>query len=110
MGGAVRDLLLGRVPVELDFAFSGDMADFLAAHPDARPVGKSVRVCLWRGRECMPLRGGSLEADLLARDLTVNAMALDSRGLLRFHPEALADLRARRLRPASSTADRKSVV
>lgn len=104
VGGAVRDLLLGRVPVELDFAFSGDMADFLAAHPDARPVGKSVRVCLWRGRECMPLRGGSLEADLLARDLTVNAMALDSRGLLRFHPEALADLRARRLRAASSTA------
>ncbi|MDY3809149.1 HD domain-containing protein [Desulfovibrio porci] len=104
VGGAVRDLLLGRVPVELDFAFSGAMADFLAAHPDARPVGKSVRVCLWRGRECMPLRGGSLEADLLARDLTVNAMALDSRGLLRVHPQALADLRSRRLRPASPTA------
>ena len=104
VGGAVRDLVLGRAPVELDFAFSGDMADFLTAHSDARPVGKSVRVCLWRGRECMPLRGGSLEADLLARDLTVNAMALDCRGLLRFHPQALADLRARRLRPASPTA------
>lgn len=104
VGGAVRDLLLGRVPVELDFAFSGAMADFLAAHPDARPVGKSVRVCLWRGHECMPLRGGNLAADLLARDLTVNAMALDSHGLLHVHPQALADLRARRLRPASPTA------
>ena len=29
---------------------------------------------------------------------------MDSRGLLRFHPEALADLRARRLLPSSSTA------
>lgn len=104
MGGAVRDILLGRVPVELDFAFAGAIADFLAAHPDARPVGKSVRVCLWRGHECMPLRGGSLEADLQARDLTVNAMALDCRGLLRVHPQALADMRSRRLRPASPTA------
>lgn len=104
MGGAVRDLLLGLIPVELDFAFSGTMSDFLAIHPDARPVGKSVRVCLWRGLECMPLRGGSLEADLLTRDLTVNAMALDSHGMLRVHPQALADLRLRRLRPASPTA------
>lgn len=104
VGGAVRDLLLGRAPVELDFAFAGDMAGFLAAHPDARPVGKSVRVCLWRGHECMPLRGDSLEADMLARDLTVNAMALDSRGVLHVHPQSLADMRSRCLRPASATA------
>lgn len=61
-------------------------------------MGKSVHVCLWRGRECMPLRRGNLEADLLARDLTVNALALDARGILHAHPQALADLRAGLLR------------
>lgn len=100
----MRDLLLGRAPAELDYAFDGKTADFLRVHPDARQVGKSVHVCLWRGRECMPLRRGNLEADLLARDLTVNALALDARGILHAHPQALADLRAGLLRPASLTA------
>lgn len=104
VGGAVRDLLLGRAPAELDYAFDGETADFLRAHPDARLVGKSVHVCLWRGRECMPLRGRTLEADLLARDLTINALALDARGILHAHPQALGDLRAGLLRPASETA------
>lgn len=104
VGGAVRDLLLGRAPAELDYAFDGTTVDFLKSHPDARQVGKSVQVCLWRGRECMPLRGQNLEADLLARDLTVNALALDGRGILHAHPLALADLRAGLLRPASGTA------
>ena len=80
VGGAVRDLLLGRKPTEFDFAFDGSMADFLAAHPDAVSVGKSVNVCLWHGRECMPLRGGTLTSDFAARDLTINAIGLDSAG------------------------------
>ena len=100
----MRDLLLGRMPIELDFSFSGSMDDFLAAHPDAVCVGKSVNVCLWRGRECMPLRGGSLASDLAARDLTVNALALDSAGRLYMHPKAVDDLRNRMMRPASPTA------
>lgn len=104
VGGAVRDLLLGRKPTELDFAFAGNVSDFLAAHPDAVCVGKSVNVCLWRGRECMPLRGGTLAADLAARDLTINALALDSEGLLHMHPQAVEDLRGKLLRPASPSA------
>lgn len=104
VGGAVRDLLLGRGPTELDFAFDGNMDAFLAAHPDAVRVGKSVSVCLWRGRECMPLRGGTMTSDLQARDLTINAMALDSAGRLYMHPMAVEDLRGRLLRPASPTA------
>ena len=55
VGGAVRDMLVGRTPTALDFAFDGTVEDFLDLHPDARRVGKSVHVCLWRGRECMPL-------------------------------------------------------
>ena len=52
----------------------------------------------------MPLRGGSIQDDLAARDLTVNALALDSGGRLHVHPQALDDLRARILRPASPVA------
>ncbi len=104
VGGAVRDMLLGRTPVELDFAFTGSMKNFLARHPDARLVGKSVHVCLWRGRECMPLRGGDIEEDLAARDLTINALALDNVGRLHMHPQALEDLRQQILRPASPAA------
>ena len=36
VGGAVRDILLGQAPVELDYAVDGDDAAFLAAHPDFR--------------------------------------------------------------------------
>ena len=100
----MRDLLLGRRPRDFDFAFDGSMADFLAAHPDAVCVGKSVNVCLWHGRECMPLRGGTLASDFEARDLTINAMALDSAGRLHMHPQAVEDLRGSLLRPASPTA------
>ncbi|MDO5483989.1 MAG: polynucleotide adenylyltransferase, partial [Desulfovibrionaceae bacterium] len=103
-GGAVRDLLQGLTPRELDFAFAGSLEDFLAAHADARPVGKSVRVCLWHGQEYMPLRGNSIQDDLAARDITVNDLALDSRGVLHFHTQAIADLCNRVLRPASPTA------
>ena len=48
----------------------------------------------------MPLRG-TLEHDLLLRDLTINAVAEDSEGHLYSHPQALADLHDRILRPAS---------
>ena len=100
----MRDLLLGRDPKEFDYSFAGSMGDFLTAHPDAVCVGKSVNVCLWRGRECMPLRGGTLASDLAARDLTINALALDSAGRLHMHPKAVDDLRNKLLRPASPTA------
>ena len=100
----MRDLLLGRKPTELDFSFAGSVDEFLAAHPDAVCVGKSVNVCLWRGRECMPLRGGTVASDLAARDLTINAFALDSAGRLHMHPRAVDDLRGKLMRPASPTA------
>ena len=75
VGGAVRDLLLGRRPGDLDFAFSGSLESFAASHAGARAVGVSVRVCLWRGREYMPLHENSSERDLAARDLTINALS-----------------------------------
>ncbi len=104
VGGAVRDLLLGRRPCDYDFAFSGEPEAFLAAREGARVVGTSVRVCLWRGREYMPLHENSLERDLAARDLTINALALAEDGRLHCHPLALRDLRDGVLRPASPSA------
>ncbi|WP_288908477.1 polynucleotide adenylyltransferase [uncultured Desulfovibrio sp.] len=104
VGGAVRDMLLGRTPIELDFAFDGSAQEFLAAHPDAYMVGHSVHVCLWRGRECMPLHGGSPEADLRRRDLTINALALGSDGIIHLHPQTVQDLQDRLLRPAAATS------
>lgn len=103
VGGAVRDLLLGRAPRERDMAFAGEAQDFLRIHPEARKAGRGAEVYLLNGVECAPLRGG-LEADLRARDLTINALALDERGRLFAHPQALEDLAAGTLRPASPTA------
>ena len=104
VGGAVRDLLLGRLPVEWDYAFEGDSASFIQANPGARKVGRGVSVILLNGMEHMPLARGMLAEDLLSRDLTVNALALDANGVLRAHPQALEDLRARVLRLAAPDA------
>ena len=104
VGGAVRDMLLGNTPREWDMAFEGDAQRILREHPQACVVGRSVEVCLLHGLECMPVRGGNLAADLRARDLTINALALETNGRLHAHPQSLQDLSAGILRPASSTA------
>lgn len=103
VGGAVRDLLLGVMPREHDVAFEGGAACFVRQNPGARKVGRDIDVYLLDGVEHLPLRG-TLDEDLAARDFTVNAMALTETGMLHAHPQALADLAARVLRPASPTA------
>lgn len=100
----MRDLLLGQPIADPDYAFAGTTDDFLAAHPAARLVGKSVTVVILHGREYMPLRGGDITCDLAARDLTINALALDANHKLHCHPKALDDLHEHVLRPASPTA------
>lgn len=104
VGGAVRDLLLGQTPSEFDITFTGKDVDFLHSHPAARQVGRSVSVCLLNGIEHMPLRGKTIQEDLAARDLTINALALEVNGTLHCHPLALHDLQHRILRPASGCA------
>jgi tRNA nucleotidyltransferase (CCA-adding enzyme) len=107
-------MLLGRVPRECDYAFSGSPEAFVQANPSARKVGRSVNVFLLDGQEFMPLQGGRPDTDVLSRDLTVNALVLDTDfppdspdgvfGRLRAHPLALADLRQHILRAASAHA------
>jgi tRNA nucleotidyltransferase/poly(A) polymerase len=82
VGGAVRDLLLGREPLDVD-----------VAAPDAALAAAAVRTKVIRlGREELTayrvvksdviydfanLEGGSIDRDLARRDFTVNAMAVD---------------------------------
>ncbi len=99
VGGAVRDLLLGRPIHDFDFALP---AKAMAA---ARQVAKGLGAAFYpldetrdagrviveeSGRritlDFIALQGADIDADLAARDLTINAMAIDLR-----QPEALLD-------------------
>ncbi len=104
VGGAVRDILMGRIPKDADLAFDGSLEEFFADCPTAQKVGKSVHVYLVDGKEYMPLYAHTITADLLHRDLTINAVALDQQGCIHAHPLAFFDMRHGFLRPASAEA------
>jgi putative nucleotidyltransferase with HDIG domain len=120
VGGAIRDALLHRTAHDLDFAVEGNalaaaraVAETLhgAFYPldETRDVG---RVILKRGAaepfvlDFARLRGDTLEADLAARDFTLNAMAApvsDPQALIDpRHGEA--DLRAKLIRLCAPSA------
>ena len=117
VGGAVRDVLLGGTPFDLDLVVEGDAAAF------ARSLGGQLKVHDRLGtstvvldghtydivrarRETYPRPGAlpdvepaSLAEDLARRDFTVNAIAIAlADGELTAAPSALEDLDARRLR------------
>lgn len=119
-GGAVRDVLRNRMPRDMDLTLSGNvlntarrLADTLGAayYPlDAeRDTARLVLQLPEQPRlviDIAALRGADIQADLRARDFTVNAMAIDLR-----QPDNLIDplggipdLHARRLRACSATA------
>jgi tRNA nucleotidyltransferase/poly(A) polymerase len=120
VGGAVRDILVGREPHDLDFLLTGDVMALSRRAADVLggaffPLDKDrcfARVILTAPDNTQfildfaPVKDGSLEADLRSRDFTVNAIAIDLR-----HPQVLidplrgaADLHARRLLPCSQTS------
>jgi tRNA nucleotidyltransferase (CCA-adding enzyme) len=126
VGGAVRDLLLERVPREIDLVVEGDvdgaaarLGGTVTAHDrfgTARVEAGDCRFDLVRARrESYPRPGalpdvepGTFDDDLRRRDVTVNAMALGLDGTLTTVPGALDDLRAgvlRVLHDASFTDD-----
>lgn len=112
VGGAVRDLLLGRTPRELDVAVEGDpdaLVDALGADAERHPRfgtavvrGDGWCVDIARCRAERYARPGALpevepadiRTDLGRRDATVNAIAVSlSDGELVAAPHALDDLR-----------------
>jgi tRNA nucleotidyltransferase (CCA-adding enzyme) len=124
VGGAVRDLLLGGRPRELDVVVARDAAGFArelaaALHAtvtehtrfgtavvegvEARADIATRRAERYARPGALPeVREGTPHEDLLRRDFTVNAIAValggPRRGELRHVPHALEDLRAGRLR------------
>ena len=118
VGGAVRDLLLGREPRELDFVVEGDalavarrVGGRVVAHerfgtatvsvPGATFDLASARRERYERPGALPEveLGATLGEDLERRDFTVNAIALHlADGELTWVPRAHEDLEARRLR------------
>ena len=111
VGGAVRDELLGREVLDLDLACPDPerAARALVAHTGNAifPLNEEFgawRVVLGGSRtvDFSPLRNGSIEADLAARDFTANAIALPVRGGDHVDPfGGRADIRRRALRTVS---------
>jgi len=90
VGGPVRDLILGRKIEDLDLVVAGDLDETAGKAADKLgvrviplgekpkrvyrlcPPGLTVDLC--------PPEGRTIEADLLRRDLTINAMAIELTG------------------------------
>ncbi len=119
VGGAVRDLLLGRAIRDFDFALAR------GGIPAARKVAKALKADFYpldperdTGRvlvtepdgtrtvlDFAAFRGPDLDADLQGRDFTLNAIALDPRTQQIFDPLGGAiDLKEKRLRACSPSA------
>lgn len=104
VGGAVRDLLLGREPVDIDVAVEGDAeavaerlaealrgevvvherfgtATVVAGGVDAVNLARTRRESYAAPGALPDVEPASLVGDLARRDFTVNAMALDVDGL-----------------------------
>ncbi len=116
VGGAVRDALLGRPVRDLDFALAAPaipiarrvadalQADFYPLDPE-RDTGRVIvrqadgsRLLL----DFAALRGPDIDSDLLGRDFTLNAIAIDLRSGALYDPLGGAqDLRDRSLRACS---------
>lgn len=104
VGGAVRDILLGRPPREYDIAFTGTVEGFICRNPSARKAGNDFPIFIKNGLEYAPLRGETIHDDLALRDFTINALALDGSGKIIAHPRSFSDLQHRILRPAGPDA------
>ncbi|MDL2269416.1 HDIG domain-containing protein [Desulfosarcina sp. OttesenSCG-928-A07] len=115
VGGAVRDILLGRVPRDVDIVVLGDLfhtAKTIAKQINGRLVdlGKKgfplIRVASpTLTVDISPVAGGTIEADLLNRDFTLNALCLDlGTGGLLDPANGLSDIRHSTIRMVSPAA------
>lgn len=119
VGGAVRDILLGRPSPDLDFAVPAGAiplarkvanaldADYVTLDEE-HDTGRVIHTAE-NGRrthlDFASFRGQTLEDDLRHRDFTINALACDLRAEAILDPlEGAADLRAKRIRACLPTA------
>ncbi len=120
VGGSVRDSLLGLPVQDRDWVVVGSTPEQMVAQ-GFKPVGKDFPVFLhpetheeyalarterktargYKGFSVYAAPDVTLQQDLLRRDFTINAMALDAQGTLIDPCNGQADLRARVLRHVS---------
>ena len=119
VGGAVRDMLRNRLSHDLDFALPANgiavarrvanalQADFMALDKD-RDTGRVILIEEDGSRTFLDFasyRGPTLEADLRARDCTINAIAYDiNRNTIIDPLNGASDLRAKLIRACSATS------
>lgn len=105
VGGAVRDLILGAAPADVDVACLDPLACARALDCKVIRLGREEHLSAWRVvdgahvYDFAALLDGSIDADLARRDFTVNSMAVDLRsGALLDPHDGRADLGARLVR------------
>jgi poly(A) polymerase len=86
VGGSIRNLMCDRTPFDYDVVVQVDPASFakrLAAKTSGRFVelgkhGQTMQRVVTKDLlfDIMPLKGATIEEDLLQRDFTINAMAV----------------------------------
>lgn len=103
VGGAVRDNLLGRQVRDKDFVIIGaSEKEFLKRYTKAKRIGNKDSVYIYKGDEYTVSNLPDIHADLLRRDLTINAFAQDEdEEAIVSHPDAFADLEKKILKPIS---------
>jgi len=105
VGGAVRDLILGAAPADVDVACLDPLACARSLGRKVIRLGREEHLSAYRVVEgahvydFAALLDGSIDADLARRDFTVNAMAIDLRsGALLDPHDGRGDLRRRLVR------------
>lgn len=101
VGGAVRDLIVGAAPADVDVACLDPLACARALGRNVIRLGREDHLSAWRVvdgphvYDFAALLDGSIDADLARRDFTVNAMAVDLRSGALLDPHGgRADLEA----------------
>ncbi|MDI3492666.1 MAG: hypothetical protein PWP17_549, partial [Desulfomicrobiaceae bacterium] len=103
VGGAVRDMLLGRPVQDRDYVVvGGSEAELMRRIPGLTRVGRREPVWVRQGEEYTLAPEADIHANLASRDLTINALALDEDGQVIALPGAMEDLSARVLRPVAA--------
>jgi hypothetical protein len=105
VGGAVRDLIHGAAPADVDVACLDPLACARALGRNVIRLGREDHLSAWRVvdgphvYDFAALLDGSIDADLARRDFTVNAMAVDLRSGALLDPHGgRSDLEARLVR------------
>lgn len=116
VGGCVRDIILGKMPLDYDLASSATPAQICAIFDRTLLVGARHGMVIVLVNDCqvdlstfryVELDGevSALERDLAGRDFTINAMALDVEGKLYDPWQGQDDLKAGLIRATCDRAE-----